>query len=231
MVGIEGLVGALGGEQTGKAGMDMTGMASGALNVGILIAVCAAIIGVMVFFFWVIGNWKKYQDYTVEIHDPVNDRITFDRAGIFREKTTGDVKLFLKKAKVGLDPDPVPKLAKYVKGNIFSPKKKIYLRQDGYKSYCYIDFTITKNTLGINVGEENVNWATHHFNRYVNMYKHQTALDKMMPILIIIIPSVIILIIFIYFFKTFPELTNMMVQAKEGLMVIRDIKSGTTVLP
>lgn len=142
-----------------------------------------------------------------------------DRGGIFVDRKTKNKRFFLKKSKVGLNPDNVP--FKYI-----GKKMYVWLYRTGLKNFQYVDINITPNPGAvITVGEEDVNWAVNAYERQKKMFS-TSLLMQLMPFIMLAFVSIIILIIFIYFFKEFSTLKDMAVAMGEAAKIIAQARTG-----
>lgn len=124
-----------------------------------------------------------------------------DRAGIFVDGKTKNKRFYLRKHNVGLDCNNVP----YIQSG---SRKMVYLLQVGLKNFQFIKPKITEDMIHFDVGEEDVNWAVNSYERVKKLF-NQNILLQYMPFILLAFVSIIILIMFIYFFKQFPELVKM----------------------
>jgi len=206
--------------------VSLGGIASGALNVGILIATILIVGGIAIAITVLILRWKKYSEYKCIIFEKDGFgqlRYKSDSAGIFVDRKTRNKRLFLKRNKVGLDPDNVP----YMTGA--KGQKTIYLYQTGLKNFHYINININES-FDITVGEEDVNWAINAYERQKKLFS-QSLLMQLMPFIALAFTAIIILIIFIYFFKDFAVLKDVAVSLKEAAEAMAQANAGTTILP
>ena len=204
----------------------LTGVASGALNVGILIGVILIVGGGLIGLTLLILKWKKYSEYKCVIFEKDGFgqlKYKVDKAGIFVDSKTKNKRLFLKKHNVGLDPDNVPYLSG-AKGS-----KTIYLYQTGLKNFHYIRMNVSDH-FDITVGEEDVNWAINAYDRQKKLF-NQSLLMQLMPFIALAFTSIIILIIFIYFFKDFAVLKDVAIALKEAAQANAQASSGTAIIP
>lgn len=202
--------------------------ASGFLNFFIImfvIAVILAIIGVAIFLFYNrYWRFKQYRCVVFEKDGFGQLTKTYDSAGIFVDKKTGNKRFFLKKGFTGLNPDNVP----YMKDD--RGKKTVYLLKTGLKNYHYIKIGIdTENLVSIGVGEEDVNWAINAYERAKKTFSN-SMLMQLLPYLALGFVSVIIMVIFIYFFKNFSVLADVAKSFEEAAKNLAMANSGTTVI-
>lgn len=205
--------------------VNVSAITSGVLNVGVMITVMILILGGIVLLYLLSRRLKRYSQFKCIIFykDGFGQEVQeYDRAGIFVDGKTKNKRLFLQKNNVGLDPNNIPVIADG-KG-----KKTVYLFRHGLKNFQYIKFRMSE-TFNVIVGEEDVNWAINAYERCKVMFS-QTLLMQLLPFLAIAFVSIIILIIFIYFFKNFDVLRDVAVNLKEAAQAIAQANSGTTVI-
>lgn len=212
--------------ETNGMGQTLQNIGSGALNIGIMLVVLILVIVVIVGLSFLIRNIRRYKQFKVVIYS----KDTFgqikqehDDAGIFIDKTTHNKRLYLKQNNVGLNADQIPYVSD-AKG-----RKTIYLYKTGLKNFKYINISVNKNVdeIKTNVGEEDVNWAVNAYERAKKSFT-QTVLMQYLPFIILAFVSIIILIIFLYFFQQFSVLKELGVALKEASQALG---SGTSILP
>lgn len=196
--------------------MDIQGLGGDALSVIImivaLVVICALMIGLVWLYLW----YKKYAmfDCVIWERDGFGQLYeTRDKAGIFVDKKTNLKLLFLRKNKVGLDPNNIP----------YIPSKNVrtvYLFRRGLKNFSFIKPVIGEKLIQIKMGEEDVNWGINAYERQKKLLS-QNMLLQYMPFIMIVFVTVIILIIFIYFFKGFGDLKEFGVQMYETAKLAR----------
>lgn len=205
--------------------VDVAGISSTILNIAIIIVSIMLGLGLAGATFWGWLRWKRFKEYKVVVweRDAFGQATeTYDKAGVFVDPKTNYKRLFLKKAKVGLNADSIP----------FIPTKNgkiVYLYKTGLKNYRFIR-PVLKELARIEVGEEDVNWSLNAYERAKKAFT-EAKLLQYLPYISLAFVSIIILVIFIYLFK---ELGSM----KELASILRDMsanvaqaKSGTTILP
>lgn len=202
----------------GIEGMMSTGFTVLIMIISILFVGALAAGGTMLYLWY-----RKYTQFDCVILNPANKSITKDTAGIFVDSKTKNKRFFMRKSNVGLDPDNVP----YMFGQ--GGRRIVFLIQDGLKNFRYLNLKFSDNTPQILVGEEDVNWAINAYEKQKKLFSN-TLLAQLLPILIIAIPSMVILIIFVYFFKNFDVLRDVAVQLKEAAVAIAQAKAGTLVV-
>lgn len=199
----------------------------GALNVlliGFLLIFVAALAGLLVFI-W--QRRKRYSEYTAIIwfRDGFNQlQQRHDKGGVFVDRKTLNKRLFLRRANVGLSPDNIPFLTG-PKG-----KKFVYLYQRGLKNFLYLRPNVHAETVSIQVGEEDVNWAINAYERQKKLFSGNLLLQYM-PFIALAFVSIIILIVFIYFFKDFSVLADVAEALKAAAQAMAQASTGTAVIP
>lgn len=197
-----------------------------ALNISVIVIACIIIGGAIIAGVWMFLKWKRYRQFKCVIYEKDTFgqiKETYDQAGIFIDSKTKNKRLFLKKNKVGLDPDSIPYVATS-KGN-----QIIYLYKTGLKNFHYIRININAPHITLSVGEEDVNWALNSYERGKKMFT-QSMLMQLMPYIALAFVSIIILVIFIYFFKDFGVLADTAVALKEAAQAFAQSQTGTTVI-
>jgi len=208
--------------------VSVEGVSATALNIGVIVIVIVIVGAALIAMTLIILNWRKYQQFRCIIYEKDGFgqlREKVDMAGIFVDKKTQNKRFFLKKNKVGLDPDNIPYISTQ-KG-----KKIVYLLQTGLKNFRFLRFGIDTSTddFKIGVGEEDVNWAINAYERQKKLFS-QSLLMQLLPFMLVAFVSIIILVIFIYFFKNFATLKDMAQALTEMASHVENIKSGTTVI-
>ena len=135
-----------------------------------------------------------------------------DKAGVFLDRKTMNKRFYLKFANVGLDPDNVP----YIVQN---GRKKVYLQQVGLKNFKFIKPNYTDDEIKFEVGEEDVNWASNSYERQKKIFGDNKLLQYL-PFIILAFVCLVILILFIYFFKQFPVLKETALAFKEAAVAL-----------
>jgi NADH:ubiquinone oxidoreductase subunit 3 (subunit A) len=193
----------------------------------LMVVVIAVIVGAIVTAVMLaILNFRKYQQFKLMIFekDGAGNTIPkFDNAGVFVDRKTGNKRLFLQNANVGLSPDNIPFLP-------IGKERWILLLRTGLKNYRYIRIDFNEDLIKFDVGEEDVNWAT-------NVYESQKKrfatgwLAQYLPFIIIGFTSIIMLIMFIWLFNkigTIQEIANTMLLVADKLA---QAGTGTTIIP
>lgn len=196
------------------------------LTVVVWIIVGLIALGVIILIFILIRKKKRFSQFKCVIwRTDSSGRIqeSYDRAGIFLDGKTKNKRFFLERSNVGLDPDNVP--------DIPTPKGKrtVYLLQTGLKNFHFIRPSIAYPAITLSVGEEDVNWATNAYERTKNRFMQNTLL-QWMPFILLAFVSIVILIIFIYFFKNFDVLRDVAISLQETARTIATITSNSTTI-
>ena len=201
----------------------------GTTAVSVLVLILAGIMGLSMigasFYFYF--KWRKYQQYNCIIWEEDGfGQITetYDRAGIFVDSKTKNKRFFMRKANVGLTPDRIP----YIPGR---KKKTVYLLRTGLKNFRFIKPVIDMKvgSLALSVEEEDVNWAINAYERQKKLFT-QSLLLQYLPFIALAFVCMIILIIFIYFFKEFGIMKDVAVAFKEATQAFAQAKTGTVVI-
>lgn len=199
--------------------------------VDIVISVAIMIVGILfgggliAFGLFAYFQNKKYNqfDFVIWGRDSFGQLVEEkDKGGIFVDKKTNNKRLFLKKNNVGLDPDNIPYIA--VNG-----RKKVYLLKLGLKNFRYVKPKPDFDGLSFVVGEEDVNWAINSYERQKKVFG-QNWLLQYLPFMALAFVSIIILIMFIYFFKQFPVLKDIALAMKEAAQQLAAAQGGTVIL-
>ena len=171
-----------------------TGIASNFLSFFIILFVLGFVlsvfIGTLALYYFKVHRYKHFRCVIFERDGFGQLTKTYDNAGIFVDKKTGNKRLYIKKAYVGLDPDNIP----YIVDN--KGKKTIYLYRTGLKNYHYIKINIKQPGITLTVGEEDVNWAINAYERAKKTFSN-SLLMQLMPYIALAFVSIVILIIFI----------------------------------
>lgn len=197
-----------------------------ALNIFLMIAAVVTSGGLItgiIFFGRHLLRYRQYKCIIWERDGFGQLKQTYDMAGIFVDRKTKNKRLFLKKNKVGLNPDSIP----YLQSN---KSKTIYLYKTGLKNFHYIKVNFNDPKQTLTVGEEDVNWSINAYERQKKLFQSSLLL-QLMPFIALAFVSIMILIIFIYFFKEFSSLKDFALIMREVADKLAQIKSGTTIIP
>lgn len=204
--------------------VDWANVSGIALNIGIIIISIVVAGGLLLLALFLYFKWKRYREYSCIIWEKDGFgqmKQTSDRAGIFVDGRTKNKRLFLKNANVGLDPNNVP----YVQQG---GSKFIYLLRTGLKNFQYIRPVIGNPAITLTVGEEDVNWAVNAYERQKRLFA-QNIFMQYLPFIALAFVSIIILVIFIYFFKEFSTLKALGSSMSEAAKAIAQAQ-GTTII-
>ncbi len=204
-------------EEEALGGLISSGTAETFLNsavIGIVIILIVGAIGLGLYFWY--NKLKRYKQFKCVIFrkdsfGQIQEK--YDDAGIFVDSRTKNKRLFLRKSNVGLDPDNIPYI-QTVKG------KTIYMFQTGLKNFRYIKVNVKDPKIGFVVGEEDVNWAINAYDRQKKLFQNDKWM-QLLPFIALAFTSIIILTIFIYFFKNFDvlkDVANALLKVAEELV-------------
>lgn len=202
-------------------------MGSGALNILILGIFALIICGLLFLAFLIYRRHQRYNQYKAIIwyRDGFGQlQQTHDNGGVFVDKKTLNKRLFLRRNNVGLSPDEIP----YLPGP--KGKRYIYLYQRGLKNFLYLKPNVRPEGVSIEVGEEDVNWAVNAYERQKKLFDSNLLLQYM-PFIALGFVSIIILIIFLYFFKNLDQLKEFGQQMVEAAKILAQARSGTSIIP
>lgn len=172
------------------------------------------------------NRWRRFNQFKCHIYykDGFGQwGLRFDKAGIFVDPKTNNKRFFMKRNNVGLNPDKVP----YVQG----PRDKIvYLMQTGLKNFRFLNLDFGDPELSVTIGEEDVNWGINAYERQKKLFS-ESKFMQLLPFMLLAFVSIIILIMFIYFFREFDTLKDLAVAFKDASNYLAQAKSGTTIIP
>lgn len=195
-----------------------------ALSIGLIIIVGIFAIAFLIAVLFAAKYYKRYKQFKITIlskdsFGQVHEE--YDDGGVFVDKQTRNKRLYLRKANVGLDPDNIPYITSK-KG-----KRHIYLYRTGLKNFRYIIPSYEDKELSFNhVGEEDVNWAINSYERAKKSFA-TSMIMQYLPFIILAFVSIVILIMFLYFFQQFSVLKDVAFAFRDAAQAT----SGTTVLP
>ena len=193
-----------------------------ALNITVIVVVVLIAIGIGVLLYFLWKNAKKYDEFRVIILSkdgfghPI---ITYDTGGVFEDSLTKNLRLFLKDNNVGLSANKIPYIPRP------DGKKQIFTLRTGRKNFRYLNFNIDDDMFNINVGEEDVNWAVNTYERQKKIFS-QGGIMQYLPYMMLAFVSLVILIIFIYFFKDFGVLRDVASELHKAIVAMQQLKSG-----
>lgn len=204
--------------------MEFWGIAWGALQFGLVLVIGLLTIGVVILAYLGINRWRIYNEFLCIVlgRDGLgNHIIKYDKAGIFVDKKTNNKRFFMKRNNVGLSPDNVPAIND-------GKKKIVFLLQHGLKNFSFVKVNL-EHSINFEVTEEDVNWAINAYERQKKLFSTSTLM-QMLPFIALAFTSIIILIIFIYFFREFGVLKEVAVALQESARIIATASGGTTVI-
>jgi uncharacterized membrane protein len=208
--------------------MVLEDLANNSLLVGIIIIVAVVFLTIVGVVYWLWMQKKRYSQFRCIVweRDGFGQlKMLFDDAGIFVDKKTNNKRFFMKRANVGLEPDNIP----YLPSD--TGVKYVFLLRTGLKNFTFIRPNIgPQGDVVLKVGEEDVNWAINAYERQKKIFQQSTFMQYL-PFIALAFVSIIILIVFIYFFKDFGVLRDAAVALKEASANLAAAKAGTTVLP
>lgn len=205
--------------------LNLSGVSSGILNVIVIILSVLILGGITIGIILAVLKNKKYSAFKCIIweKDAFGQVVqSVDEAGIFVDGATNNKRLFLKKANVGLSPDNIPYIT------TLSGKKIVFLARVGLKNYNYIKPNFDEGKISFTVGEEDVNWAINAYERQKKAFG-SNALLQYMPYILMAFVSIVILVIFIYFFKNFSVLRDVATAFQEASKNLILAKGGSVV--
>lgn len=215
----------------GIGGMMPNVSAVGVLNTIMYVMIGIIVVGIVALITWQQMVKKKYGMYRVEVLDKdKNGNVykTYDSAGIFLDKKTGNRLNFLRKAKVGLDPNNVPYItAVDKKGRM---QKIVTVRRIGVNNYIYVSMTLGE-TVEVTIGEEDLNNAAQEMNKIRKTYDKKSWLDQYLAPILFIVSILIIGIVLISLFNKFgviQEASNNMVTVSEKQLQITQLLFNLT---
>ena len=205
--------------------VDLTSVGSQALNIFIIIFIAVSAIAIIGGLVWLYMMYRKYSQYTCIIFE----RDGFgqfsekrDMAGIFVDRKTKNKRFYMRKYKVGLNPDNVP----YIQSG---KKRVVYLYRTGLTNFHFININIKHPDVTMTVGEEDVNWAVNAYERSKKIF-NQSMWMQIIPFIGLVFVCIAIIVVFIYFFQDFETLYQMAEAMKEAAKQISQAYSGTTVI-
>lgn len=208
-------------------GSMLASLATSGLNATIIIVFVVVFSALMGVAFWMYFRAKRFKQYTCIIwfRDGFGQlQQTVDGAGVFVDSKTNNKRLFLRDADVGLSADEIP----YLTGQ--GGRKFVYLYRKGLKNFYYLSPKVNMENVTISVGEEDVNWSVNSYEKAKKLFSASTLMQYL-PFIALAFVSIIIMIIFIYFFKDFKVLREAAAALAEASKYLAAANSGTTVLP
>lgn len=199
---------------------------SAVLNTVLVLAAVLLAIGIIGYIVWYQMREKKYKQYVVRVLDKDSNGKAYewpDKAGVFLDKSTGYRLLFLRKAKVGMNPNKIPYISRLDnKGRII---KIVTVRRIGVNNYVFVDINIGEATK-FTVGEEDLNNAHQEMTKIRRSYNKDNWLSKLAPYIMFIITILIVMIILISLFNKMGVIDD----ASKNLLAVAEQNQVTTSL-
>jgi len=197
---------------TNPLGVDINSIADSALNAGGTILILLVSIGAALAVLFLLKKQLKY-DTPVEIIEIDKSGTVYkkDKAGIFFDRNGKSRLFWLKKHKVGLNPDKVPYVRTIGQNPIWKfwmQPRKVFLYQYGYKNFTYVNPIVNNPNLEFGVGDSDVSWGLSAYESGKNL-QLKAWYTQIMPYIPLIIISVTLMIIVIYLFKSFPQMKEL----------------------
>lgn len=198
-----------------------------AANVFLMVLIVIFVGGGVAGGIWLYFYWKKYNQFICRIweKDGFGNIIeTRDQAGIFVDRKTKNKRLFLRKMKVGLEPDNIPAVPT-TKGN-----KVIYLMRVGLKNFRFLKPDIDVDNVDFSVTEEDVNWAVNEYDRVKKTFNQNIFTQYILPFMFYGLIVVFILGLFVVLFKDFvPAMTAAANAINEAAQALAQVNSGVII--
>lgn len=200
------------------------GFASGALTFVVIVVGGIIILGLLGGFGWWFRRWYRWRQYRCVVFQVDNEgmllRQTLDWAGVFVDPKTGHKRFYVKNGKVSLNADDVP---------VVPGTNRVYMVRQG-RDHRFLRFAhLNPRGVRLSIGEDDVNWGIETYERQKKMFD-RTRLWQYMPYIMMGFVSVIILVIFIYFFKDFAVLKEVAVELRNAAHEIAQARAGTVVV-
>jgi hypothetical protein len=208
-------------------GNTLSNIGGGALNAVIIIIFVLVVVSIVGALAWSYFKTKRYKEYICIVWSRNGFgqlQQNFDNAGVFMDRKTNNIRLFLKNANVGLCPDDIP----YLPGA--KGQKYIYLYRKGLKNFFFLRSDVQMDFVNIKVGEEDVNWAVNSYEKAKKLFTSNMFLQYM-PFIALALVSIIILVMFIYLFKDFKVLRDVATALQAAAEAMRSASAGTTIIP
>jgi len=202
----------------------LAGAGSSALNLFIMIFLVFVLIGLAYVIFRFVKRQRVYKQFDVVIWGKDgfgNITQRRDQAGIFVNNMTKNKRLFLKRNRVGLSPDNIP----YIQDG---KRKVIMMLQTGLKNFRYIHPIVHNPEVAFTVGEEDVNWGINAYETGKRLFATNPILQYL-PFIALGFVTIVILIIFIYFFKNLNVLRDVALSFQEASKNLILARGGTVI--
>ena len=205
----------------------LSGLSSGFLSFGIIILVVVLAVGVLVALFFFIKRFLNYSQFKVivwEVLESGGIREAYDKAGIFLNTKTGNKLFYLKRLKVGLNPDKLM----YI--NDSKGKKIVYLLRYGFKNFVFVNpFVKDVGDVKFKVGEEDVNWAINSYEASKKRFT-QSLLFQMLPFMVLALVCIVILILMVTLFKNFSVFSAVAESFNQATQTLVNYNAGSGVV-
>lgn len=201
---------------------ELGGFVSGLLNF-MVVALFVLIVGTVVIVAFITLRNRRLWVYDVVYLNM--DGITGgkDLGAVYVDKQTNMKMFFLKNLKAGLNPNNIP-------WKLVGNRKVVYLIRTGQKTFRYINWKFNADTLITEVGEEDVNTAIQDFEKQ-KFYLGKQSMAHMLAFGAFIVISLVIMVMIIFVLNKFDTLLDLGEALKETAQILREMKSGTTVIP
>jgi hypothetical protein len=206
--------------------MDIQAASSSALYIILIVLIIILALSVFGFGLYQYLQHRRYKEFKCYVYEKDglgNVQCWIDQAGIFVDPKTHNKRFFMKKANVGLETDNVP----YIK--MPNGEKQVMIARTGLKNFSFIKLNIEVNKVNVSVGEEDVNWAINSYERAKKLFT-QSLLMQLLPFIALAFVSIIILVIFIYFFKDFTVLKDVAISLKETAQALQQVQGGSAII-
>lgn len=192
-------------------------LGGGALQVILIIIAVILMGGIGAFGAWYFNKKKLQEQYIVYIFNKYGS-LTQDFGGVYKDWKTKTRLFFLKKNKVGLNPDVIPYMQ-------MGKKKVVFLFQTGLNRFHYMKLKPQADGLKYKVGQEDTNWAKLEFEKSKKTFQ-SSLLMQILPYLAVGITAMIIMIMVIYVLKRFDVLKDVAITLKETAQILQQTNSG-----
>ena len=198
------------------------------MTVGIVLVVIILVLVVGIGLFFLFKRWRNYSDFVVRIWEVLESggiREAYDKAGIFLNTKTGNKLFYLKRLKVGLNPDKLMYL------NDSKGKRIVYLLRYGFKNFVFINpFVKDVGDVRFKVGEEDVNWAVNSYEASKKRFS-QSLLFQMLPFMVLALVCIIILILMVTLFKNFSVFSSVAESFNQATQTLIAYNTNAGVVP
>jgi len=206
-------------------GFDLNAISNTALNTGGTIIIFLVAIAAAFAVYLLMRKQLKY-DIPVEIIEIDESGTVYkkDKGGIFFNRGGKSRLFWLKKSKVGLNPDQIPFVRTIGQTPIWKfwmQPRKVFLYQYGYKNFSYVTPSISNPDIDFGVGDSDVSWGLSAYEAGKNL-QLKAWYSQIMPYIPLIIVSITMMIIVIYLFKSFPQIKELIQAAGDTATKLGD---------